>query len=239
MSEPLTGWEGHSGPGPSCPGALGGVADVVVVVDAPRVRRVAVSVLLGGLLFAATVTVATPASACSCAAGTTAEYFDRADAVFTASLFSRDVDHPNWPMASSDDPALHVFTAHVVFKGEVREAQGVVSADSGASCGLELSGKGPFVVFANRDPELPEGQYRAGLCDGSAALDPAVVAELAELTTLSTSTGAPGALPAEGAAGVDSSGSAGSGLVPAALIGTGVLGALVAGWVVLRRRAAR
>ena len=233
VSEPSTGLEGHSGPGPSCSSALPGVADVVAVVDAPPVRRVLVTVLLGGLLLAAGVLVAAPASACSCAAGTTADYFERADAVFTASLFSRDVDHPNWPVASGDDPALYVFTTHVVFKGEVGEAQGVVSADSGASCGLELSGKGPFVVFANRDPELPEGRYRAGLCDGSAVLDPAVVAELAELTTLTTSTGAPGALPAQGAAGVDSSG---PGPVPALLIGAGVLGALVAGWVVLRRQ---
>ena len=237
MSEPLSRWEGHSGPGPSCCGAPEGVADAVVVVDAPPVRRTFVTVLLAGLLLAAGLTVAAPASACSCAGGTTAEYFERADAVFTGSLFSRDVDHPNWPMASSGDPALYVFTAHVVFKGEVHEAQGVVSADSGASCGLELSGKGPFVVFANRDPELPEGQYRAGLCDGSAVLDSAVVAELAELTTLTTSTGAPGALPAEGSAGVDS---AGSGFVPVALVGAGVLGALAVAWVVLRRqRAAR
>ena len=211
-----------------------GIAAIVVVVDAPPVRRALVTVLLGGLLLAAGLLVASPASACSCAGGTTADYFEHADAVFTGSLFSRDADHPDWPMMSSDDPALYVFTAHVVFKGEVHEAQAVVSADSGASCGLELSGKGPFVIFANRDPELPEGQYRAGLCDGSGVLDPAVVAELAGLTTLTRSTGAPGALPAEGSAGVDSAD--GPGLVPAALVGASVLGALVLGWVVLRRR---
>ena len=57
MSEPLTGWEGQSGPGPSCSGALGGVADVVAVVDAPRVRE-AVTVLLGGLLFTTGLMVA-------------------------------------------------------------------------------------------------------------------------------------------------------------------------------------
>ena len=201
---------------------LAGVAAIVVVVDAPPVRRALVTVLLGGLLLAAGLLVAAPASACSCAGGTTADYFERADAVFTGSLFSRDVDHPDWPSTSSGDPALYVFTAHVVFKGEVHEAQAVVSADSGASCGLELSGKGPFVVFASRDPELPEGRYRAGLCDGSGVLDPAVVAELAELTTLTTSTGAPGALPAEGSAGVDSADGPGSGLVPVALVGAGV-----------------
>jgi hypothetical protein len=48
------------------------------------VRRTAVTLLLSGLLMAAGLLVATPASACSCVGQTTQEFFDRADAVFTA-----------------------------------------------------------------------------------------------------------------------------------------------------------
>jgi hypothetical protein len=61
------------------------------------VRRIRVSLLLGCLLAVAGVVVATPASACSCAGGTTQQLFDRADAVFTGSLVSREVDHSPGP----------------------------------------------------------------------------------------------------------------------------------------------
>jgi hypothetical protein len=63
------------------------------------VRRTAVTLLL----MAAGLLVATPASACSCAGQTTREFFDRADAVFTARLVSREEPAP---MTSSADPAL-------------------------------------------------------------------------------------------------------------------------------------
>ena len=193
-------------------------------------RRGTVTLLLTALLAAAGLLVAAPAQACSCAEATTEEHFAQADAVFTGSLLSRDVDHPDRPVMSSGDPALHVFTAHVVFKGEVHEAQGVVSADDSAACGLALAGEGPFVVFAQRDPDLPDGQYRADSCGGTGPADPAVVGELAELTTLTTSTGAPGALPAEGSAGVDRMG---LGPVAVALIGAGALGMVALVWLVV------
>jgi len=64
-----------------------------------------------------------------------------------------------------------------VFKGSAAQRQGVVSADSGASCGLELSGDGPFVVFANREG----AQYTASLCGGSAPLTAALEADLRAL----------------------------------------------------------
>ncbi|GAA3158170.1 hypothetical protein GCM10010531_06970 [Blastococcus jejuensis] len=196
-----------------------------------------VTLLLTALLAVAGLLVAAPAQACSCAEATTAQHFADADAVFTGSLLSRDVDHPDWPVIGSGDPALLVFTAHVVFKGEVREAQGVVTASSSASCGLELSGKGPFVVFATSDPDLPDGQYRAGLCGGTAELDPLVVGELADLTNLTTSTGAPGGLPLEGEAGTEQPG--GPDLL---LLGLGAAVVLAVGlgsaWLLRRRRGA-
>ena len=150
-------------------------------LDAAAVRRSLVTGVLAALFSAAGLLVASPAAACSCAEADTATSFAAADAVFTGTLVSRDVDHPEWPVMSSTDPALHVFAVDGVFKGEVHELQGVVSSADGASCGLELSGDGPFVVFASRDAGLPEDQYRAGLCDGTTTLDPAIAAQLADL----------------------------------------------------------
>jgi len=120
---------------------------------------------------------AAPAAACDCVGDTTAGSFARADLVFTGTLVSREVSHPHSPVLSSTDPALHVFAVDSVFKGSAARRQGVVSADSGASCGLELSGDGPFVVFANREG----AQYTASLCGGSAPLTAALEADLRAL----------------------------------------------------------
>src|SRR5215217_6381639 len=148
---------------------------------APAVRRSLVTLLLAVLLSAAGLLLASPAQACSCAEATTAQHFADADLVFTGTLVSREVDHPDWPVMSSGDPALHVFAVDDVYKGEAHEEQGVVSAADSASCGLDLAGDGPFVVFASSDPGLPDGQYRAGLCDGTGLAGTAVVAELEDL----------------------------------------------------------
>jgi hypothetical protein len=200
-------------------------------VDAPAVRRGLLTLLLAALFSAAGLLVASPATACSCVEADTAQHFADADVVFTGSLLSRTVSRPDWPMTSSGDPALHVFAVDAVFKGEVHEEQGVVSASDSASCGLSLSGEGPFVVFASRDADLPEGQYRAGSCSGTGSLDPAVAAELADLTTL-TSAGEPGGQPAEGAAGVQA---VGLGPVAVAVIGAVSLAVVAFGWWLLRR----
>jgi hypothetical protein len=120
---------------------------------------------------------AAPAAACDCVGDATAGSFARADLVFTGTLVSREVSHPHSPVLSSTDPTLHVFAVDSVFKGSAAQRQGVVSADSGASCGLELSGDGPFVVFANREG----AQYTASLCGGSAPLTAALEADLRAL----------------------------------------------------------
>ena len=95
------------------------------------------------------------------------------------------------------DPAVHVLAVDEVFKGVVHGEQGVVSADSGASCGLELSGEGPFVVYATGT----DGDYRAGLCDGVTTVTPETEGELRSLA------GATGrAAPRSGSAGTDAPG---------------------------------
>ncbi len=184
-------------------------------------RRTGVSLLLGALLVVAGLVVAAPAAACSCA-GTpsSAEAFAAADAVFTGRLLSRELQHPDWPIVSSGDPALHVFAVDEVFKGVVHQEQGVVSADSGASCGLELAGGGPFVVFATGS----EREYTAGLCSGTGTVTAEIQTELRSLA------GTP-PRPLPGAAGT-----AAFGLPRPVIAAAGALVLALAGWVLLRRR---
>ena len=145
------------------------------------VRRVLTTVLVSSVLLLTSWVAPAPASACSCAGGTTAEQFDRADAVFTGTLLSREVQHPAGAVHGSDDPAVHVFALDVRYKGTASARQQVVSPDSGASCGLELTGDGPFLVFATDPADAPEGQLAAGLCGGTAPSTPELTAEVAQL----------------------------------------------------------
>lgn len=151
------------------------------------------ALLLLGLLTALLVVwgPAAPAQACSCADASPAEHFANADAVFTGRLVERSVDHPDRPSISSADPARHVFEVEVVLKGTAHHRQAVFSAADGASCGLELTGEGPFVVFAREHDD----RYRADLCGGTAALTPHLHSELAELNAGDPGRLLPGASP--------------------------------------------
>jgi hypothetical protein len=185
------------------------------------VRRSIVIVLLVAGFAAAGLLVASPAAACSCAEADPAVHFADADAVFTGSLVSREVRRLDRWSQSSGDPALLVFEVDAVHKGDVHELQGIVSAADGTSCGLELSGDGPYVVFASRDPDLADGQYRAGLCGGTTPADEVTLAAVA-------------APPTEGAAGLEV-----PGVRPAGdflWLGAGVLLLVGLGWRLRRRR---
>jgi hypothetical protein len=120
---------------------------------------------------------ATSANACSCAGMPTAQQFERADAVFIGRLLDRSVTHPDWPLMSSADPARHLFAVDAVLKGEAHQRQAVFSADSEASCGLSLTGEGPFAVFARWDGD----RYHADLCNGTGKLTAGMETELAAL----------------------------------------------------------
>ena len=137
-------------------------------------------------------------------------------------------------MISSDDPALHVFAVDGVFKGEVHELQGVVSAADGASCGLELSGDGPFVVFATRDPGAAGGPVPGRPVQRDrrrwTRRSPTSSADLAGGPAPAASSGSP---PARGTAGLQG---AGFSPVATALIGAGALVVVALGGLVLRRR---
>ncbi|WP_324278618.1 hypothetical protein [Blastococcus brunescens] len=92
-------------------------------------RRTAATLLLSCLFVALGSVVAAPASACSCVPQTTQQYFERADAVFTAHLVSR--EEPVGTVVSSADPALHVFAVDTVFKGTAQTSQEVLSLRPG------------------------------------------------------------------------------------------------------------
>ena len=143
-------------------------------------RRLLV-LLLSGLLLLTGWVLAPSASACSCAPATPAEQVERADVVFTGTLVSREVVHPVPGVVGSDDPAVHVFAVDAVLKGTASAHQEVVSADSSASCGLDLSGDGPFLVHATDPPGGPEGRLTANLCGGTAPADDELVAQVQAL----------------------------------------------------------
>jgi hypothetical protein len=133
---------------------------------------------------------------------------------------------------------LHVFAVDTVFKGAAHERQGVVSPVSGATCGLELSGEGPFVVFATRSADLggmrftslAEDQYAAFLCGGTAPSTPALEAELGALADVPPGSSA---APLPGAAGTVPPG---SGMLVPGLVGVGAAALLAGTWVLVRRR---
>ena len=162
-------------------------------------RRTLATLLLACLVPSLGVLTAAPAAACSCATQTTQQHFERADAVFTASLLSR--EEPRGRVVSSADPAVHVFAVRTVYKGTALESQEVLSPVSGATCGLELSGTGPFVVFASRSIDLggapttalAEHQYASLLCDGSGPVTPELEAELVALAPSGPRSSAPDA----------------------------------------------
>lgn len=114
------------------------------------------------------VTAATDAVACSCAMGTDAQSYDNADAVFTGRLVGEsesDGDH------SGSDLKRYEFAVDEVYKGVVYTHQTVLSSWSGSSCGLELDGPGPFVVFATKGtgyPSDPSSKFLSStLCSGN------------------------------------------------------------------------
>ncbi|MGY2085502.1 hypothetical protein [Blastococcus sp. SYSU DS0539] len=201
-------------------------------------RRTALFLLLSCWFAGLGLVVASPATACSCTGGTTAEFLARADVVFTGSLVSR--EEPSGIRVGSGDPALHVFAVDTVVKGTAHARQGVLSPASGASCGLELTGDGPVAVFATRDADLggtafttlADGQYAAFLCGGTAQLTPALEAELRALAPAGPA-GA-GAL-RRGGAGTELPA---GGRAPALLLVTGTV-VVLGGVALLRRRTRR
>ena len=105
--------------------------------------------LLGAALFvvAWVILPANPALACSCAMASVEEQAQRADAIFLGQVVDVRETAAVDGMIGSGDPVTYVVEVSRVYKGDVGATQEVVSARSGASCGLELpdSGIGPVL----------------------------------------------------------------------------------------------
>lgn len=98
----------------------------------------------------------TPAYACSCAMSDPAAQISRADVIFSGTVASDE--------ARGNTRRLS-FTVDRVYKGEATSTQVVETSSSGASCGLEISGPGPFVVYAQAGGGRTE--LTANLCGGT------------------------------------------------------------------------
>lgn len=176
---------------------------------------------------------ASPASACSCSGGTDEEMFTTADVVFTGRLVDRNDPGMSAGRSSAAFSTLR-FDVDAVYKGEAAVDQVVVTEQSGASCGLEITGSGPFVVFGSRshwDDQVPEGMVYAGLCNGTRSLASQPVPT--SFGTARSPTAPPaGDRPSTTAPSLDDGGSAGL-LLIAGIVATIAATALV---VITRRR---
>lgn len=130
-----------------------------------RTARALVAALLGlaaGL--AVLVAAAEPAHACSCAVLDDAAARSGADLVFTGRLLERHVRSPGpFGVQSSADPAILTFQVDRVFKGSAAAVQRLSTSAFGSSCGWELDGEGPFLVFA----QGAGASASTGLCAGN------------------------------------------------------------------------
>ena len=119
------------------------------------------------------VVAAPPAAACSCVSLDDQEALAFSQVAFVGDLLEVRTP-PSGEVWSSSDPERFVFAVDRVYKGEAKATQSVVTAREGASCGLELTGRGPFLVFATTDPQLhldgDGGEVYSSLCSGSREL---------------------------------------------------------------------
>jgi len=189
-----------------------------------------VPVLIGGLM----LVTARPAAACSCAVMSEAKKAAYADAIFVGTLTDRRIGEPTGAVTSSTHMAVWTFEVSRVYKGTVSRRQEIATAMSGASCGLELSGPGPFLVFARRpsdavakswwgDRQLDPGHYVSHLCLGSRALS-----DGGEPTVGGLPPSSPAPAPSPGPAPSPSPAPASSPAPAGVAIGVGALAAVVA-----------
>lgn len=111
---------------------------------------------------------ANPAMACSCIQSTEQENYERADVVFKGTMDDA--------RATNDQfgDRVFVFTPSTTYKGKATAPQKVSTAGNSAACGVDLTGSGPFLVFAYNDPGRKSGlakprdpDLRASLCGGT------------------------------------------------------------------------
>ena len=142
-----------------------------------RLSRLAM--IIAPLAVVGALVPAGPAVACSCAVITEGEAFDNAQVVFTGELVEVRPPPPA-AIVSSGAPERFIFAVDRVYKGTAFDEQSVVTAMDGATCGLAISGPGPFIVFAHTGDgdwieQGVEGELYASSCGGTRAVDVAGV----------------------------------------------------------------
>lgn len=103
------------------------------------IGRLTATLAAATLAGAITVVQAPAAQACSCAARDTGRALAGADGAFVGILTQRDDPHRDAEVVSSMRPVVHHFEVEQAVKGELDDRIQVVSAASGASCGIEAS----------------------------------------------------------------------------------------------------
>lgn len=116
--------------------------------------RVALAVLVFAVALAAATT---DAAACSCAIGDPRRMLAAADAAFVGRL----VERPAGPFSSSGTLAPYVFHVERTVKGTLPERLEVMSAVSGASCGIEATVGARIGLFLRR----VNGRWQSSLCE--------------------------------------------------------------------------
>lgn len=136
-------------------------------------------VALAALVVAPALVVLSPgvALACSCAEASTAELVGYVDTVAVGQLTAVEPPPPAAPDGMTDSGALMTYTAtlQTVLKGEPDNPLVFRSASDGGACGLEGMAVGREYVFFVRGRQ-------AGLCDGTAPVSPALVADVEAVT---------------------------------------------------------
>lgn len=144
-----------------------------MTMRATTARLLAVSAMT---LIATTVILgaSTTSFACSCGVSEPSEAFERSDAVFVGEI--EEVRRPE-PSDFREREARYIFSVGTVFKGDVYQQQSVVTHADGATCGMEISGPGRFLMFATttaNDPGGPapaDGELASALCSGNTLID--------------------------------------------------------------------
>jgi hypothetical protein len=121
--------------------------------------------LLVSLAVAATLTLASPARACSCAGGrTAAQEADAADVVFVGRVEAKRTSG-----YGGSGTVTWTIAVESVLKGDVARRQAVSSSDNGASCGATLDTHGWYLVLAYVSEN---GKLGTNLCSGNRTVAP-------------------------------------------------------------------
>ena len=109
---------------------------------------------------------ADPAVACSCFAAGDKALYKQADVVFKGKVVKTKYP-PNYENDINASPIIYTMKATRDYKGNVHPTMKIRTAGNDALCGVSL-GKGPYIVFADRDKK---GKLHVNLCGGTRPFD--------------------------------------------------------------------